>query len=104
MTAEFKRAVSAVREEEWQVLYRGTGEEREECGQEWAEVCFVPNWIGHLKRSPEYRFLAVREPLRNPPLPGLGEQLDLPFPTLELLNRGWYKLTAVVTNREPPGR
>ena len=104
VTAEFKRAVSAVREEAWQVLYRGTGtgEEREECGQEWAEVCFVPNWIGHRKRSPEYRFLAIREPLRNPPLPGLGEQLDLPFPTVELLNRGWYKVTAVVTNRDLP--
>ena len=42
VTAAFKRAVSAVREEEWQVLYRGTGEERVDTGQEWAEVCFVP--------------------------------------------------------------
>ena len=103
VTTAFKRAVSAVREEEWQVLYRGTGEERVDTGQEWAEVCFVPNWIGHRKRSPEYRFLAIREPLRDPPLPGLGEQLALPFPTVEFCNRGWYKLTAVVTNRELSG-
>ena len=35
-------------------------------GQEYAEVCFVPNW-----NNPDYRYLAIREPLRNPPLPGI---------------------------------
>ena len=54
-------------------------------------------------RSAEYRFLAIREPLRDPPLPGLGEQLALPFPTVEFCNRGRYKLTVVVTNRELSG-
>ena len=31
----------------------------------------MPNWIGHRKRSAEYRFLAIREPLRDPPFHGL---------------------------------
>ena len=100
VTTEFKRAVSRVKEEDWQELYRWEGEERVASGQQWAEVCFVPNWIGHKKSSPQYRFLAIREPLSNPPLPGLAEQMELPFAAVELLNRGWYKLTAVVTNRE----
>lgn len=29
-------------------------------GQEWAEVCFMPNWAGHQKTGPDYRFLATR--------------------------------------------
>ena len=70
----------------------------------WWDLCSgMPNWIGHRKRSAEYRFLAIREPLRDPPLPGLGEQLALPFPTVEFCNRGRYKLTVVVTNRELSG-
>jgi hypothetical protein len=24
---------------------------RIETGQEWAEVCFVPNWVGHSKKK-----------------------------------------------------
>ena len=63
VTAEFKGAVSEVAEEEWQVLQRRVGEHQPDTGQQWAEVNFVPNWIGHSKRSPEYRFIAVREPL-----------------------------------------
>ena len=39
--------------------------------------CFVPNWAGHSKNNPDYRYLAIREPLRNPPLPGMEAQLEL---------------------------
>ena len=52
VTAEFRRAVSEVAEEDWHVLHPGSN--RVETGQEWAEVNFVPNWIGHSKNSLEY--------------------------------------------------
>ena len=80
VTAEFKRAMSGVAEEEWHALYRKSGQYRVGTGQQWAEVNFVPNCIGHSKNSPEYRFIAIREPLRTPPLPGMEGQLELPFP------------------------
>ena len=63
VTAEFRRAVSEVAEQDWQTLYRKVGEHRVDTGQQWAEVNFVPNWIGHSKTSPEYRFIATRERL-----------------------------------------
>ena len=46
VTAEFRRAVSEVAEEDRHVLHK-PGSNRVETGQEWAEVNFVPNWIGH---------------------------------------------------------
>jgi hypothetical protein len=73
-----------------------------DTGQEWAEVCFVPNWMGRKKDGPTYRYLAIREPLQQQALPGMEEQLALPFPTMD-----WgavtYKVTGIVTNREIPG-
>jgi hypothetical protein len=72
-------------------------------GQEWAEVCFVPNWIGHSKKSADYRYLAIREPLQQGPLKGMESQLELPFPTMELPGKGWHKVFGVVTNRDLAG-
>ena len=71
VTPEFKAAVARTAEEEWRELLREVDGRRVATGQQWSEVNFVPNWIGHSKASPEYRFIAIREPLRNPPLPGL---------------------------------
>ena len=51
VTAEFRRAVSQVAEQEWQTLYRKMGEHRVDTGQQWAEVNFVPNWIGHSRTA-----------------------------------------------------
>jgi hypothetical protein len=92
MTQELQGAVRAVEEKAWQPL---GGE------QEWAEVNFVPNWIGHKKSSPEYRYLAVREPVRQAVLPGLEGQLS--FPALTLGQGRLYKVTALVTNRTLAG-
>ena len=103
VTAEFRRAVSEVPQEEWQVLHRMVGENLVDTGQMWAEVNFVPNWIGHSKNSPDYRFMAITERLDRPPLPGMEEQMELPFPTMELSNRGWHKVFGVVTNRSIAG-
>jgi hypothetical protein len=41
------------------------------------------------KRVPDYRFLAIREPLREL---DLGDAEQLPFPTMSFGTRGRYKL------------
>jgi hypothetical protein len=103
VTPEFKAAVAEVGEEDWHTLEREVDGFKIPTGQEWAEVCFVPNWVGHRKKSADYRFLAIREPLQQVPLPGMDEQLSLPFPTMKMAGEGWHKVTGVVTNRDLPG-
>ncbi len=76
--------------------------EYQKTGQQWAEVCYVPNWIGRKKDGPTYRFLAVREPLEQQPLPEMDGQLNLPFPTMDW-GQVKYKVTGIVTNLETPG-
>jgi hypothetical protein len=102
VTPQFKAAVSQVPEEDWHPLYRKENGKKVATGREWAEECFVPNRLCSKKRGREYRYLATREALSQPPLPGLAEQLDLPFPTLEL-NAQSYKIFGVVTNRDLAG-
>ena len=92
VTVAFKAAVAEVEEGEWRALRDGDGEE---TGQQYAEVCFVPNALGFSHRGPDYRFVAVRERLRNPPLPGLEEGL----PAVELGDTGWYRIRGLVSNR-----
>ena len=103
VTPEFKKAVAEVADEEWHTLEREVDGGKVPTDQQWAEVCFVPNWIGHSKKSPDYRFIAIREPLEQVPLPGMEEQLELPFPTMELADKGHYKVFGVVTNRDLAG-
>jgi hypothetical protein len=102
ITEALKEAVWEVPESGWQALRRSVEGELVETGQQWAEVCFVPNWVGNKKYGPSYRYLVIREPLEQPSLPGMVDQLSLPFPTME-----WgavkYKITAIVTNRDLPG-
>lgn len=96
VTVEFRQAVAAVSESSWQPLFRQVGEQRIETGQQWAEVCFVPNAIGHSKNGPEYRYLAIREPLRQRELPGLEGQSSLPFSPVQMGGES-YKVSGVVT-------
>lgn len=107
VTDEFKKAVLEVKETEWKELKRRVGDEWVLTGQQWAEVCYVPNWVGHKKHGPEYRFLAIREPLRQLDLPGMEKkQENLPFPTMEFNQEGQkvrHKVFGVVTNRDLPG-
>ena len=72
----------------------------QETDQEWAEVCFVPAWAGHSRKRADYRFLAIREPLRQL---DLGDQAELPFPTQVFGQTGTYKLFGVVTNKKGSG-
>lgn len=45
-----------------------------------AEVGFVPNWVGHSKKGPDYRYLGIRGPLVGQ-LAFSGVEDQLPFPT-----------------------
>ena len=60
----------------------------------------MPAWAGHSRRRADYRFLAIREPLRQL---DLGDAAQLPFPTEEFAARGRFKLFGIVTNRTLPG-
>jgi len=97
VSPEFKNAVAQVPEDQWQVLYRTVDGYRHDIGQQWAEVCFVPNGSGYFKNGPEYRYLAIREPLRQQELPGM-EAPELPFPVMSFDNQR-YKLFGLVSNR-----
>jgi hypothetical protein len=81
-------------------LIRTVDGKPQQTDQEWAEVCYVPSWAGHSKKRVDYRFLAIREPLRQLPL---GDAAQLPFPTQEFAHKGTYKLFGMVTNLKTAG-
>ncbi len=100
VTEAFRAAVLATAETAWKPLIRMVDGEPQQTDQEWAEVCYVPNWAGHSRKRAAYRFLAIREPLRQLPL---GDAVQLPFPTQEFASTGTCKLFGVVTNRTIAG-
>jgi hypothetical protein len=98
VTPEFKQAVSEVEELDWKPIYKIVNGKKKKTGVEWAEVCFVPNAIGHSKKGPEYRYLAKREAMvEQRVLPGMEQQLSLAFPTMQLKGKK-YKVFGIVTN------
>ncbi len=70
------------------------------AGSGWAPTAYAPNWAGHSGKRADYRFLAMREPLRQL---ALGDEEKLPFPTGGFGRKGLHKLFGVVTNRQGPG-
>jgi hypothetical protein len=103
VTQEFKKAVAQVEESEWKPIYKTAYGKKYKTGVEWAEVCYVPNAIGHSKKGPEYRYLAKREVLdKQQELPGMDRQLELPFPTMDMKSQG-YKVFGMVTNMDWEG-
>jgi hypothetical protein len=100
VTKEFKKAVAEV--EEWKPVMKELQGEMKETGTEWAEVCFVPDAICHSKRDPVYRYVAPRELLKQPELPGLSGQVELPFPTMTIQKKH-YKIFGIVSNRDTDG-
>ncbi len=105
VSESFKQAVAQIPVEKWQRIYQEEASgQRVETGQEWAEVCFVPNWVGHSKKNPHYRYLAIRERMAVQMECEEVEpvQQELPFQTLEM-NQGQYKLFGLVTNRTLEG-
>lgn len=101
VTEAFKGAVREVEESEWRTLYRKTDTGRIDTGQQYAEVCFVPAELAKKKDGLEYRYVAIREPLGQTVLPGMEDQLSLPFPTMEFESTR-LKISGIVTNRDIP--
>lgn len=103
VTESFKKAVAEIEDSEWKPIYKIINNKPEKTGTEWAEVCFVPNAIGHSKKGPEYRYLAKREAMAEQlELPGMERQLELPFPTMEIKEKK-YKIFGIVTNMDWDG-
>lgn len=101
VTASFKRAVGEVEESEWRPLYRKTDAGLVDTGQEYAEVCFVPEDLARKKDGPVFRYVAIREVMEQPALPEMDDQLSLPFPTMQFGSQK-YKVFGIVTNRDIP--
>jgi hypothetical protein len=101
VTESFKRAVSEVEESEWFGLYRKTDKGLVYTGQQYAEVCFVPEEMARKKDGPVFRYVAIREVLEQPALTGIDEQISLPFPTMNFGSKK-YKVFGIVTNRDIP--
>jgi len=106
VSPEFKKAVGEIEEKDWTVLMKRerTGESVE-TQRQWAEVCFVPDAIGHSKNAPEYRYLAIREPMQDQLiLPGMEQdEREFPFQTM-LKDNIKYKVFGVVTNMDWDGQ
>jgi hypothetical protein len=83
-------------------LYLKTEKGLRDTGQEYAEVCFVPEELARKKDGPVFRYLAIREVLEQPALPEMEGQLSLPFPTMNF-GSVKYKVLGIVTNRDIPG-
>lgn len=100
VTPEFKKAVLEVSDSDWIPLIR----KGKKTNKEWAEVCFVPNAIGHSKKGPEYRYIATREVMAEQLIiPGTFEDREYPFPTMALDSKK-YKVFGIVTNMDWDGQ
>lgn len=104
VTASFRQAVLDVAEDQWSdVIYTDRSGHRYATGQQWAEICFVPTWVGHSKNGPAYRFVATRELLRRQlALPG-HEEPPAEEDSVETCNGTHYKIRGLVTNRTIDG-
>jgi hypothetical protein len=102
VTKEFKKAVAEVEDSDWRPVTKEIEGKMVATGKEWAEVCFVPAAICHSKKDPVYRYIATRELLAQPELPGMEGQITLPFQTLTMEKKR-YKIFGIVTNRDTEG-
>ena len=106
VTAAFKTAVLELKEDAWHSIYKQDIEGNKiKTDQEWSDVCFVPSFAAMSKKSPTYRYIAIRERMIvQQALDGfdIPIQQELPFQTLNM-NKAEYKLFGVVTNRTLPG-
>ena len=96
----FKNAVREVPDHGWHDLYRTVDGQQQETGQQWTEVCYVPSWMARSKKTPAYRFIALREPIKQLTIPGTESLSDAPYPAYTDEQGLPYKLWGVVTNWE----
>lgn len=95
-----KKAALELAEKHWHPIYKeDENGNKIKTNQEWADICFVPEWS--VRSKAKYRYLAIREAIKSSK-PKCDEVLDLPFQTIHS-NKITYKLFAVVTNRDIDG-
>ena len=104
VTESFRQAVREVADDQWQPVVHTDADGREyPTSQQWAEVCYVPSWASRSKKAPDYRFLAVRDPLRQQlTLPG-HDETAAEHDSIEVPGGTRYKLRGIVTNRRLDG-
>ena len=96
---EFKGFVSSLSESEWKPLHVQVGSKLIASRQEWAEVDYVPGRKGFAVDAPIYRYLAVREEIRQPVLEALDSDEAYDFPTAVCEGKR-YKIHGFVTNMD----
>lgn len=103
VSSQFKKEVKLLSTESWQTIFKKDSDGNLiETKQEWAEVCFVPDWIAQGSKQAEYRYIAIREAMTPNKS---GKEIvteNLPFPTIKNED-ATYKLFAVITNRNIDG-
>jgi hypothetical protein len=100
VTTGFKAAVLTLQPQDWHpIIEKDAWDNERLTDQEWAEVCYVPQWVAHKKENPHYRYLAIREPLKPPH----HRETPWPFPTMTTSDGKFYKVFGLVTNRTLPG-
>lgn len=101
VTQGLKKAALALADKDWKTIEKLDGQsEGFKTEQQWAEVCFVPDWTVKNKSSCDYRYIAIREKMA--PLKAKQSADDLPFQTISIEEER-YKIFAIVTNRSIPG-
>ncbi len=56
VTSAFRAEVSKLAEDDWSPIFKKDIDDNSiKTEQEWAEVSFVPNWVGKSKNGPDYR-------------------------------------------------
>jgi hypothetical protein len=104
VSPQFKQAVAEVPESDWQPLMKMVKGHEVDTGRQWAEVCFVPSAIGYSNKDPQYRYLAIREPMQEQLfLAGMQDKKDLSFPTMAMTGTK-YKVFGIVTNMDWNGQ
>lgn len=104
LSKALKTCVLETPEREWKPLldWNETKKCWQETGQEWADIVFVPNWVGMSLEGPYYRFIAVRDPIGQQLLPGMEDQEDC-SKGLHFEKKGRYRTHVIVTNRTESG-
>ena len=103
VTPDFRKAVAGVSGSEWQPLYRKADGELVETGQEWAEVCFVPNRVGGKPKGAVISFSCYPGAAFADGPPSHTGTGVATLRAMSFGNKGTYKLFGVVTNRDIPG-
>lgn len=69
-----KQEVAKLSEGDWKPLIRQEPDGQQiQTGQQYAEVVYVPDGVGHSKNGPDYRFIVIREKLAQLELPGFED-------------------------------